>query len=144
MSGVVHSWKKYLGHPDYDPTTALLSKSLYNAYFVLSSVGNDIRTNDTSSPWPPSMRTLLSSSFGRPSPNHSFLQEACFETLYVLVLKAGFFELSDILGLHMCHPLFSHLLCTCIHLHDYDFLWHRTPSAGARRMPFLCASCTTT
>jgi hypothetical protein len=60
--------------------------------------------------------------FGRPSPSHSFVQDACSETSYVLVLKLGFFKPADILALHRCHPLLSHLLCTCVHLRNYDVL----------------------
>jgi hypothetical protein len=41
----------------------------------------------------------------------------------MLVLKSGFFEPADILALHQCHPLLLHLLCTCVHLRHYDFLW---------------------
>ena len=41
----------------------------------------------------------------------------------MLVLKSGFFEPADILALHSCHALLSHLLCACVHLHRYDFLW---------------------
>ena len=40
-----------------------------------------------------------------------------------MVLKASFFKPSDILALHECHPLLSHLLCTCVHLHQQNFLW---------------------
>ena len=36
---------------------------------------------------------------------------------------SGLFEPQNILALHACNPLLSHLLCTCIGLHDYDFLW---------------------
>jgi hypothetical protein len=43
----------------------------------------------------------------------------------VLVLKAGFFEPADILALHEFHPLLSHLLCACVHLRSYYFLWLR-------------------
>ena len=115
--------KKYLGNPDHDPTVASLGKSFYDRYLSLSAVGNDTRANDAPPQRPPAPRTLLRSSFGRPSANHSFNQEACFETTYVLVLKSGFFEPSDILALHQCHPLLSHLLCSCVHLRNYNFLW---------------------
>jgi hypothetical protein len=114
--------KKYLGQSDYDPTAASLGKSFYDKYLSLSAVGNDIRPT-TASPRPPSPRDLLRSSFGKTSANHSFVQEACFETSFVIVLKSGFFEPADILALHRCHPLLSHLLCACVHLHRYDFLW---------------------
>jgi hypothetical protein len=114
--------KKYLGQSDYDPAAASLSKLFYDKYIALSDVGNDIRTT-TELPWPPSLRALLCSAFGKPSANHSFVQDACFETSFVIILKGGFFEPANILALHRCHPLLSHLLCACVHLHRYDFLW---------------------
>jgi hypothetical protein len=113
---------KYLGQSDYDSTAASLGKSFYDDYLLLSAIGNDIHTNATSSAWPPSPRDLLRSSFGKPSASHSFVQDACFKTSYVLILKSGFFEPADILALHGCHPLLLHLLCTCAHLCHHDFL----------------------
>jgi hypothetical protein len=71
--------KKYLGQPDYDLAAAFLGKSFYDKYLSLSAVGNDIRPT-TALPQPPSPRVLLRSSFGKPSANHSFVQDACFET----------------------------------------------------------------
>ena len=35
----------------------------------------------------------------------------------------GFLEPVDILALHECHPLLSHLICACEHLRHHDFLW---------------------
>jgi hypothetical protein len=110
--------KKYLGQSDYDLTAASLGESFYYDYLSLSAVSNDIHTA-----WPPTPRNLLRSSFSKLSTCHSFVQDACFETSYVLVLKSGFFEPADIMALHRCHPLLLHLLCTCIHLRDYNFLW---------------------
>ncbi|KAL3803843.1 hypothetical protein HJC23_004005 [Cyclotella cryptica] len=115
--------KKYLGHQDFDPTAASLGKSFYDHYLSLSAVGNDTGNTDAPPRRPPVPSTLHRSSFGRPSTNHSFHQAACFETTYVLVLKSGYFEPTDILALHRCHPLLSHLLCACMHLHKHDFLW---------------------
>jgi hypothetical protein len=115
--------KKYLGQQDYDPTAASLGKSFYDKYLSLAAIGNDIRPNEKSLPRPPLLRNLLRSSFGKPSTSHSFVQDACFKTSYMLVLKSGFFKRVDILALHRCHPLLSHLLCACICLHHYDFLW---------------------
>jgi hypothetical protein len=83
--------KKYLSQSDYDPTTASLGKSFYDAYLSLSAVGNDICPNATSSPRPPLPRDLLHSSFGKPSASHSFVQDPCFKTSYVLVFKSVFF-----------------------------------------------------
>jgi len=117
--------KKYLGHEDYDPNATLFGKSFFDNYLSLAAVGNDTSNNDDTPPWPPSPCDLSRSLFGRPSKNHSFLQDTCFKTSYVLVLKAGFFEPADILALHECHLLLSHLLRTCVHLRNYDFLWLR-------------------
>jgi hypothetical protein len=114
--------KKYLGQADYDPAAASLSKSFYNNYLLLSAIGNDICPT-TASSRPLSLRDLLHSSIAKPSTSHSFVQDACFKTSYVLVLKSGFFEPADILALHRCHPLLWHLLCACVHLRHYDFLW---------------------
>ena len=47
----------------------------------------------------------------------------CFKTAYVLILKLGFFEPTDILALHDCHPLLLHLICACVHLRHHNFLW---------------------
>jgi hypothetical protein len=116
--------KKYLGHEDSDPNATLLGKSFYDNYLSLAAVGNDTTYKGKPPPRLPTPHDLHSL-FGRPSKNHSFLQDACFETSYVIVLKAGFFEPADILALHESHPLLSHLLCTCVHLRNYDFLWLR-------------------
>ena len=61
--------------------------------------------------------------FGTPSLSHSFHQEPTFETMYVVVLKSGFFVPSNILVLHDTHPLLSHILSACAHLRTYNFLW---------------------
>jgi hypothetical protein len=96
--------KKYLGYANYDPSTASLGESFYARYLSLSAVGNDTRANDA----PPTMRpppsTLLQNTFGCPSPDHSFHQQACFETAFITILKSGVFEPADILA------LLSHLI----------------------------------
>jgi hypothetical protein len=42
---------------------------------------------------------------------------------YMLILNSGFFKPIDILALHQCHRLLSHLLCMCVHLCNHSFLW---------------------
>jgi hypothetical protein len=79
--------KKYLGQSDYNPTAASLGKLFYDDYLSLSAIGNDIHPNATSSAWPPLPCNLLGSSFGKLSTSHSFVQDACFETSYELVIK---------------------------------------------------------
>jgi hypothetical protein len=95
--------KKYLGQLDYDPTAASLGKSFYDNYLSLSAVDNDICPNTTSSTQPLLPCNLLCSSFGKPSASQPFIQDACFETSYVLILKSGYFEPMDILALHLCN-----------------------------------------
>jgi len=65
----------------------------------------------------------LGKSFYDPSTNHSFHQDTCFETTYMLILKSGFFEPFDVLVLHRCHLFLLHLLCACVHLCNCNFLW---------------------
>jgi hypothetical protein len=113
--------KKYLGQSDYDPTAAHLGKTFYDDYLLLSAIGNDIHTNTSARP--PSPCNLLRTSFGKPSAGHSFTQDACFETAYLLVLKSGYFEPTVILALHRSHPLSP---CS-----DYHSLHHPFNSRAA-------------
>jgi hypothetical protein len=83
--------KKYLGYANYDPSTTSLGESFYAHYLSLSAVGNDARANDAPSTTRPSPRALLPNTFGCPSPDHSFHQQACFKTAFVTILKSGFF-----------------------------------------------------
>ena len=79
--------KKYLGQANYNPSTASLRESVYTRYLSLSAVGNDARANDAPSTTRPLPRTLCQKTFGRPSPNHCFYQQACFKTAFVDILK---------------------------------------------------------
>jgi hypothetical protein len=118
--------KKYLIHVDYGPTTASLGNSFYDCYLLLSAISNDDTCATGSAPHQlPMPCKLLCLSFRHliSNPNLSFNQEACFKITHVFVLKSRYFEPMDILALHRCHPLLSHLLCACIHLHDHNFLW---------------------
>jgi len=105
------------------PSLPLAMTPAPNDWTTLSAVGNDTRVNDATPPMRPPPHTLLQNSFGCSSLDHSFHQQACFETAFVPILKSGFFEPVDILALHDCHPLLSHLICACVHLRHHNFLW---------------------
>ena len=132
--------KKYLGSVDYDSVAAVLTRA------------NE--AGDTPQGTPPTPSALLQGTFGHPSKNHAFHQEAGFKITYVLVLKSGFFKPGDILNLHWCHPLLLHLL---LHTHALTQLplacqiqyqlghpGQRSISAITRPTPSLLACFTTT
>jgi hypothetical protein len=70
-------------------------------------MSNDISDCQQNSHRPPHVNSLITSGFSLPSPNHSFLQEASFKTIFMLVLKLGHFEPQDILALHKFHQILS-------------------------------------
>lgn len=57
----------------------------------------------------PPVTELLNGNFGRPSRDHSFTQEASFETTVFQVLKSGYLENKDSSCLGETHPLLQHL-----------------------------------
>ena len=73
----------------------------------------------------PTKLALLRTGFGQPSLAHSFHQEACFETVLLLILKSGHLNPCDTLNLLLVHPLHAHLASAVVHLSDYDFTWLR-------------------
>jgi len=73
----------------------------------------------------PTKLALLCTGFGQPSLAHSFHQEACFETVLLLILKSGHLNPCDTLNLLLVHPLHAHLASAAVHLSDYDFTWLR-------------------
>ena len=73
----------------------------------------------------PTKLALLRTGFGQPSLAHSFHQEACFETVLLLILKSGHLNPCDTLNLLLVHPLHAHLASAAMHLSDYDFTWLR-------------------
>jgi hypothetical protein len=76
--------KKYLGHADYDILAAALGESFYSR---LIGIRND---NPHTLGWTATDHSAialrLSTSFGCPDVNHSFLQEATFETTLILII----------------------------------------------------------
>ena len=105
-----------------NPSTASISESVYVCYISLSAIGNDTRANDVSPPLGLRLAHSSGNLCGCTSHLHSFHQQACFETAFVLITKSGFFKPSDILMLHECQPLLSHLICMCIHLRHHNLL----------------------
>jgi len=71
----------------------------------------------------PTVSELLSKGFGKPSKDHSFTQEASFETVVFQVLKvgSGYLDDTDRLNLRLAHPLLSHLDKMIIAYKSVDF-----------------------
>mmetsp|Transcript_16875 Transcript_16875/g.38682 ORF Transcript_16875/g.38682 Transcript_16875/m.38682 type:complete len:650 (+) Transcript_16875:2568-4517(+) len=74
----------------------------------------------------PSTASLCRADFGRPDINHSFTQEACFETVVLQVLKRiDFLDGDSVTQLYHSHPLIPHMARMLYKLADYDFRWVR-------------------
>ena len=71
----------------------------------------------------PSVNDLLHSSYGKPSKDHSFTQEASFETVIFQVLKvgAGYLDETDLKSLKASHPLIGHLHTSMTRYAHVDF-----------------------
>jgi hypothetical protein len=114
--------KKYMGLEDYDDTKAQLGELFYNN---LTSVCNDVHHRDQPD-WKktlPACLDLLSDGFGQPDLNHSFSQEACFETTVLHTLCSGFLDPTDTLATTEAHPLIGHLASSKVAYTNYDFRW---------------------
>jgi hypothetical protein len=59
--------------------------------------------------------------FGHPNSNHSFLQEASFETCLLPLLQVGFFYIANILSIPDTHPLAIQLAASYVALQTYAF-----------------------
>ena len=58
---------------------------------------------------PTKYEIMKSSTFGKPSIDHSFTSEACFEHVTIFILKSGFLHKNDNEKLLESHPLIKHL-----------------------------------
>jgi len=65
----------------------------------------------------------LCSKFGKQDLNHSFAQEACFETTLLHILCSGYLAPQDTLAVCDAHPLIGHLAAAKIAYTHYDFRW---------------------
>ena len=70
---------------------------------------------------------LKSSNFGKPSKDHSFTSEACFEHTIIFLLKSGYIDKSDKEYLLQSHPLFQHLNKMMIWSNDIQFMDLKQP-----------------
>jgi hypothetical protein len=110
--------KKYLGISDYDEKAAALGEIYYSNLCNTNGVrGGTWKTHL------PSKSKLLRGPFGRPDINHSFNQEACFETALLPILKSGFLSPIDTISVLETHPFFSHLAASSVGYSTYDFRW---------------------
>jgi hypothetical protein len=96
-------------------------------YTNLTSVCNDVHHHDQPD-WKKTLPTrsdLISEGFGQPDLNHSFSQEACFETTVLHTLCSGFLNPTDTLAVMEAHPLIGHLASSKVAYTNYDFRWLR-------------------
>eukprot|EP00984_Skeletonema_dohrnii_P026854 scaffold16255_cov75-Skeletonema_dohrnii-CCMP3373.AAC.2 len=101
------------------------SSSLYNALLGISE-------GSSTPSWRlhlPSHAALLRTPFGRPSLNHSFTQEASFDTIIFSVFKygVGFLTESDFDALCSVNVLLHHFATMIVALHAVDFRALREP-----------------
>jgi len=68
---------------------------------------------------------LLRTKFGKQDLNHSFAQEACFETTLLHTLCSGYLTPADTIAVCGAHPLIAHLGAAKVAYVNYDFRWLR-------------------
>ena len=71
----------------------------------------------------PTRSELRRTAFGRPSKDHSFVQEACFETCMIPILTSGFLSYYDFATLCDAHVLIPHMIKMYVKCDSYDFTW---------------------
>ncbi|KAL7545572.1 hypothetical protein ACHAWF_008926 [Thalassiosira exigua] len=71
----------------------------------------------------PTRAQLQNTSFGRPSVNHSFTQEAAFETCMHPILLSGYLDLYSFTALCCITLIIAHIVKMIVLLFDYDFTW---------------------
>ena len=69
----------------------------------------------------PSISSLASRGFGKPSRLPSFSSEATFDHTLILLLKSGFLNDDDVCVLAKVHPLYKHLIKTLVRALRSDF-----------------------
>jgi hypothetical protein len=112
--------KKHMGLIDYDDAKAQLGELFYTN---LTSVCNDVHHRNQPA-WKKALPTrldLTSEGFGQPDLNHSFSQEACFETTVLHTLCSSFLAPTDTLAVMGAHPLIGHLASFKVACTNYDF-----------------------
>ncbi len=76
----------------------------------------------------PSPAALRKGPFGNPDTNHSFIQDASFDTIAFFIISSGFLTEHDTSHLIGAHPPLQQLVQATNDLADYDFRWIRTPN----------------
>ena len=69
----------------------------------------------------PTANKLTSSSFGRPSKNHSFTSEAVFDHIVIFLFKSTLLDDQSLRSLLQVHPLYSHLYVSISRFKTLDF-----------------------
>lgn len=114
--------KKYLGASDYDVTAAALGEIFYSN---LTTCNDALLDTPLWTRGLPTRLDLFRTKFGRQDLNHSFGQEACFETTLLHTLCSGYLAPPDTVAVCATHPLIGHLAATKVAYASYDFRWLR-------------------
>lgn len=124
-----------MGYEDYHHSSAVLGESFYNSLVVC----NDVRLEDEH--WkhtvPTKNELLRRKAFGQQDIDHSFSQEAAFETTLLHVLTSGYLDPTD--TIHVCetHPLVMHLATAKVTHSNYDFTWLREYNLTWEQQPHI-------
>ena len=87
--------------------------------------------NTTGKPYIPTRFDILKTSgFGKPSRNHSFTSEACFEYTFIHILNSAFLLPPDLKIVLHYHPLFKHLSRMLTWSKTVDFSSFKNPIAN--------------
>jgi len=88
----------------------------------------------------PTASALTSSSFGRPSKNHSFTSEAVFDHIIIFLIKSELLDDHSLLSLLQVHPLYFHLHASISRFKTLDFRPLSRPNSDFKSqttIPFL-------
>ena len=83
---------------------------------------------------------LKTSGFGKPSPDHSFTSEACFEHTFIHILRSDLLSPQDLKTVLHCHPLFEHLFQILTQTKIMDFSSLKNPIANFSEQKYIATS----
>ena len=110
--------KKYLGDSKCEATAAAFGELFYSN---LTSCNDVLLDTPLWKRELPTRLDLLRTKFGKQDLNHSFAQEACFETTLLHILCSGYLPPTDTIVVCGAHPLIAHLGAAKAAYANYDF-----------------------
>jgi len=108
---------------DDDPAVNKLRAELTEPEIDLLQQAKKSEQEETNKFGIPSVNELLKTEFGRPNKDHSFTQEASFETIVFQVMKRGYEYLDEAskMTLKAAHPLLDHMRTMIQYYSTIDF-----------------------